>query len=498
MKELKDVKNVAIYLRRSRGEETEDLIKHERSSIQVCEKYGWSYTIYKEIGSGDSIEARPIMCELLDDVGIGLYDAVVVTYYDRLGRGSGTDQDIITNVFLNSNTLIIETTPFTVYNMEDEASEEMLAFKQFMARRDYKNINKKLTHGRKMAVEMGRWVFSSPPYGYDYDRKTKKLEVNDEQAKVLRMIYDMYLNENMSSNDIAWSLNKQQIPSPKNTLWTGATILQQLKAEVTLGHIVYNKTKGNRKSNSTIKKKFEYVPKNEWKTVYNAHPAIKTQEEHERILKTIKENNTHTRKNNVNVLSGVVKCYNCNSTLAIRKASHDGRDEISNCSKCKQCKGGRAEIVMNSIYESTKSIKRTLENVKNDQLKDKEKTMLLKEIEKLDAKLDTQYKAIENIELWFEEGRYSSDKAKSKIKEREEKIYELENIVRKKREKFESFSNMTNTDRIKRLDEFIERMKKSSDENDKAKQNSYIKNIISEIIWKRTEWDEIEVTVNFL
>lgn len=498
MKELNDIKNVAIYIRRSRGEETEDLVKHERSSIQVCEKYSWSYTIYKEIGSGDSIEARPVMCELLDDVDTGMYDAVVVTYYDRLGRGSGTDQDIITNIFLNSNTLIIETTPFTIYNMEDEASEEMLAFKQFMARRDYKNINKKLTHGRKMAVEMGRWVFSSPPYGYDYNRKTKKLEINEEQAKVLRMIYEMYLDEGMSSNDIAWELNKQQIPSPKNTLWTGATILQQLKAEVTLGHIIYNKTKGNRKSKSAVKKKFEYVPKSEWKTVYNAHPAIKTQEEHDKILEVIKNNNTHTRKNNINILSGVVKCYNCNSTLTIRKSSHDGRDEISNCSKCKECRGGRAGLVMDSIFESANSIKRALEHIKNDHLKDKEKANLLREIEKLDSKLDIQYKAIENIELWFEEGRYSSDKAKTKIKERQDKIYELENIVRKKREKFDSFSNMTNNDRIKRIDDFIESMKKSNGENDKAKQNAYIKNIISEIVWKRTEWDEIEVTVNFL
>ena len=60
-----DIRYVALYLRKSRGEE-EDLIKHETILIDMCKKNDWKYVIFKEIATSDSIELRPIFQKLLE------------------------------------------------------------------------------------------------------------------------------------------------------------------------------------------------------------------------------------------------------------------------------------------------------------------------------------------------------------------------------------------------------------------------------------------------
>lgn len=493
MKKLEDVKIVAVYLRRSRGEEESDLEKHLLTAKQICEQYNWDYTIYQEVESGDSIEARPVMIDLLFDVAEHKYDAVVVTYYDRLGRGSGTDQDIITNTFLNSDTLIIETTPFNVYNVEDDASADVIAFKQFFARHEYKMINKRLNHGRKMATLMGRWVFTVP-YGYDYDEETKKLVINENESSVIRKIIEMYLSQEHSTNDIANLLNKEGIPSPKNTKWTATTILYILKSEVYCGHIIHNKSKGNPYSKSAVKKKFQRNPKSEWKKIENTHPIIKTEEEHEKIFEILKKNRTKTGKNNTNVLSGVVKCFNCKKTLTIMK-NKDGEDVLGKCYNCGECRGGQVEIVMDGIFTTMDIIKDNLLKIDNSEINQKETENIVKEIDSLNKQLTIQEKALSNIENAFEEGLYTLEKFKFKVQERHAKIEELNIQIKSKTKKLNSISNNSNKDRVKRIENFLKEMKSST--GDKVKQNKLIKEIISRIIWKRTEWDEIDVTVEF-
>lgn len=89
--------NVAIYLRKSREEEIETreetLARHERILNDYCmtNKLNIIRT-YKEVVSGESIEKRPRMKELLNDVENGLYDGVVVVELERLSRGNQIDQ----------------------------------------------------------------------------------------------------------------------------------------------------------------------------------------------------------------------------------------------------------------------------------------------------------------------------------------------------------------------------------------------------------------------
>jgi DNA invertase Pin-like site-specific DNA recombinase len=101
------IEDVAIYLRKSRGETEKDLDKHSDALIEICNDKGWKYEIYKEIVSGDTIEMRPIIQQLLEDVEDDLYDAVMVIDQDRLSRGGTADSESIKETLVNSKTYLL-------------------------------------------------------------------------------------------------------------------------------------------------------------------------------------------------------------------------------------------------------------------------------------------------------------------------------------------------------------------------------------------------------
>ena len=78
--------------------------------------------IYREIVSGETIAARPVMQQLLQEVEQGIWDGVLVMEVERLARGDTIDQGIVAQTFKFSDTKII--TPIKTYNPNNEFDEE--------------------------------------------------------------------------------------------------------------------------------------------------------------------------------------------------------------------------------------------------------------------------------------------------------------------------------------------------------------------------------------
>ena len=78
MKYQKEIKRVAVYLRKSREDENEadTLFKHRIQLLEFVKSKGWEYEIYEEIGSSDTIDFRPKFSRLLQEMERGVYDAV--------------------------------------------------------------------------------------------------------------------------------------------------------------------------------------------------------------------------------------------------------------------------------------------------------------------------------------------------------------------------------------------------------------------------------------
>ena len=54
------------------------------------------------------------------------------------------------------------------------------------------NIRNALKQDVFSEMKEGHWAGGSAPFGYDYNRETKNLVINENEAEIVRMIYDLY------------------------------------------------------------------------------------------------------------------------------------------------------------------------------------------------------------------------------------------------------------------------------------------------------------------
>ena len=280
----------AIYLRKSRADleaeamgQGETLARHRAALREYAQSHGMEIgAVYEEIVSGESIDARPKMKQLLREVEQGRWAGVLCMDIDRLARGDSADQARVSNTFRISGTLII--TPSKVYDQSRESDEEYVDFELFMARREYKAISRRIMRGRIASVKEGHFIGSTPPYGYDKVKVERgrgfTLSPNSESDTV-KQIYSMCIS-GMGCNAIARRLDMMGIEPRKGKSWT------------------------HRRDNP------------ECIIAQGLHPALISEEEFDRAQQYLDSRRIpHARENTQlrNPLSGLVYCGMCGSMM---------------------------------------------------------------------------------------------------------------------------------------------------------------------------------------
>lgn len=404
----------AAYLRKSR----EDLTLEKSSGIDTLQRHRdiikrtaeymnikidkW----YEEVVSGETIEARPKVQEMLLEVEQGHFEAVLVVDVDRLARGDTADQSRISKAFSFSSTKII--TPTKIYDPENEADEEYFEFNLFMSRREYKTINKRLNRGRLSSVNEGKFVGSVCPFGYSKEKlkgqKGYKLVINEEEAKIVRIIFDLACNNTGASN-IANHLNKIGSIPRRSEAWVSASIRDIIHNPVYFGMIKWN----CRRVIKTMKNGIVYKsrPKQkDYTLVQGLHDPIVSKEKWELANKNskIKEGKS-TKKDLIlhNPLAGLVECGICGRTMQRRnyRSGHiDGL--ICPLPHCKNI-GSHLYLVENavlsSIQEYLKEYEQTLVSYQKEQVTQELDTnnveLIDREIEKIQKQLNKAYDLLE-------------------------------------------------------------------------------------------------------
>lgn len=237
----------AIYLRKSRIDleaersgQGETLKRHETALLGLARKRRLPVgEIYREVVSGDTISGRPEVQRLLSDVEAGRWKGVLCMEESRLARGDTMDQGRVQQAFYYSHTLIV--TPNKTFDPDSEADQEYFEFGLFMARREYKMINRRLYRGRLASVREGKWIGGRVPYGYRKvdipGEKGKMLVPEPDQAEVVKSIYRWYAQESADISAIATRLNGIGLKTQKGNLWTCQAVRDILDNPVYYGMI---------------------------------------------------------------------------------------------------------------------------------------------------------------------------------------------------------------------------------------------------------------------
>lgn len=323
---------VIDYLRKSRSDDPlltveEVLSKHEAMLDEWAEKHLGAVVPeenkYREVVSGETIAERPEINRVLRLIESPQYKAVAVVEPQRLTRGDLEDIGRLMKLLKHTNTLVI--TPQRIYDLRDEYDWD--AFERELKRgNDYLEYTKKiLNRGRLLSVSQGNYVGNTAPYGYDKTfvtegkRKCPILVPNKEEADVVRMMFDLYVNKDMGCTNICKKFDAMGIKPPKGEHWSAAAMTKMLENIHYIGKVKWNHRKtltiveeGEFKKTRPVAKVGEYL-------IYDGkHEAI-VPEELFNAAQAKKGRNTRQKPNTKirNPFAGLIWCK-CGRAMSLR------------------------------------------------------------------------------------------------------------------------------------------------------------------------------------
>ena len=423
-----------IYLRKSRADadaeargEEETLARHEKTLIELGKRLKLNIAdIYREVVSGETIAARPMMQKLLSEVEKCMWNGVLVMEVERLARGDTIDQGIIAQTFKYSDTKII--TPTKTYDPNNEFDEEYFEFGLFMSRREYKTINRRLQRGRQTSAKEGKYVANQPPYGYTRKKLIKDkgytLEQLPEQASVITMIFEWYTKGELQEDGtfrrlgvslIARRLNQLHIKPQKGDTWVASSIRDILINPVYCGKIRWN-------WRPSIKKIVDGKPQKERPRssdvilVEGLHKGIISEDIFNLAQEFISSNKPRPigEKNHVmNPLSGLVECGICGRKMVRRPYSDKTKYDTLMC-PAPHCKNVSSKL--SNVEEALLlALEKWLTNYKLqinpiNTISNTSKINLLKsKLDQFDADIIELQKQLNTVYELLEKGIYSSE-----------------------------------------------------------------------------------------
>lgn len=309
----------AMYLRKSRAEENEPieqtLSRHREALTALAREQRLSVVrCYEEVVSGDSLTARPQMLLLLEE--LDRYDAVLCMDIDRLGRGAMHEQGLILETFRQSHVLII--TPGKTYDLENDLDDSLISFKALFAREEYKQIRGRLHRGVMKSVEEGCYI-ANAPFGYRKVRVNKKptLEIDENEAEGVRMIFSLYLDGN-GCQAVADTLHSLGFRPRRGDKFNRTTIAKIIRNPAYIGKVVWNQHSFARpkKAGQTHRKTLK--PRDEWLIVDGLHHPIVTEEVFSQANERLRGryHPPYRKADHLeNPLAGVLFCVNCGKSI---------------------------------------------------------------------------------------------------------------------------------------------------------------------------------------
>ena len=217
-----------MYLRKSRQDDPNETIEEVLAKHEIMLQ-DWAKRelgreipedcIYREVVSGgESIDDREEMRKVLARIEDPRVAGIVCADPQRLTRGDLEDCGRLISSLRYTSTLIA--TPMMVYDMNDEMQRKFFEGELLRGREFLDYTKKKLFIGRMQAIRRGLFISKEAPFGYKkiVIRKDHTLEP-DENADVVRMVFDLFVNQGLTYYQIAKKLDSIGIKPRKSKTW---------------------------------------------------------------------------------------------------------------------------------------------------------------------------------------------------------------------------------------------------------------------------------------
>lgn len=335
------MKKAVIYARYSSSSQNEQSIE---TQLDKCNEYAKANKLtvikhYIDKGMTGTNANRPGFQEMINDARDRLFNVVIVYKLDRFARDEF--DDIYYEKILNDNNIkrvsATETLP------EDVFSNKLIKAITRLNNENYsRQLSLRINDGLDKNIEKGLMVGGSVTYGYDMI--DKKYEINDKQAEVIRLIFNMYA-ENKSGKEIIETLNKKGMFNKNGKPFLNQHIFKILRNKRYIGIMTY--------------KQIEYP---------NFLPPLIDQE----LFNTVQNKLSHAKNRHAHnskvdyLLTGKLFCGDCGSKMTgySGRGRHGKKFYYYKCHTCKKTAINK-DYLEDMITNSTVN-----EIVKNEKLND--------------------------------------------------------------------------------------------------------------------------------
>ena len=263
--------------------------------------------------SGTSVNKRDNFLKMIKDAKNGKFNLILTKEISRFSRNTVDSikytQELLSYgvgvFFLNDN-----------INTFDSDSELRLTIMSSIAQDEIRKLSERIRFGYKRSIEKG--VVSGNDNFYGYKKNKGKLVIVEEEAELIRLIFNEYSKEHMGTSKLGYYLfDKYNIKSKTNKPLAGTVIGRIIRNPKYKGYFCAHKE-------TTIdyhsKKRIKFKPE-EW-IIYKDNdscPPIVSEELWEKCNEILNKNShkhkTHTRTDMRYALSGKIKCYHDGATF---------------------------------------------------------------------------------------------------------------------------------------------------------------------------------------
>lgn len=291
---------VALYVRVSTTSQLEEgySIEEQKAKLEsYCDIKDWHvYKVYTDGGFSGSTTERPALEQLVQDAQSKLFDTVLVYKLDRLSRSQKDTLYLIEDVFLKNNIEFVSL--LENFDTSTPFGRAVIGLLSVFAQLEREQIKERMQLGKLGRAKSGKsMMWAKTSYGYNYDKETGSMTVNEYEALVVKEIYTLYL-AGMSITKLRDKINEEY---PKQPAWSYRTIRGMLANPVYCG---LNQYKGQ--------------------TFQGTHKAIISLEDFEQTQRELARRQ-QTAKDLLNprpfqakyMLSGMAQCGYCHAPLKL-------------------------------------------------------------------------------------------------------------------------------------------------------------------------------------
>lgn len=283
---------------------------------------------YEDAGkSGKSIEGRVQFNQMMEDIKSSK-DGVSFVLVFKLSRFGRNAADVLSALQVMQdfgvNLICVE----DGIDSSKDAGKLMISVLSAVAEIERENIRVQTMEGRIQKAREGKWNGGFAPYGYMLVNGS--LEINEEEAEAIRLIFEQYVHSDMGANGLAkylenHGIHKIQRQNGKNPLFDAALIRKIIKNPVYCGKIAYGRRKTEKKQGT--RNDYHLVEQENFLLVDGVHQPIVSEELWQvaqvKLLAMAKkyEHVNRGKDARVHLLSGIVKCPICGAGMYGNKCS---------------------------------------------------------------------------------------------------------------------------------------------------------------------------------